>query len=107
MRLLIYYKPNIDKFVINYNQDRQHSLPIDSVNCYGHIIIQYWYIEDNRVFYSYSKYDKYLDHKYRNRKPSLRYRLGQRIIKFGNVVCFGKDKVKVIYIDRYKYPWWK
>ena len=108
MRLLIYYKPNIDKFVINYNQDRQHELPIGSVNCYGHIIIQYWYIEDKKVFYYYSKYRRYLDHKYKRNKPSLRYRIGQQIIKFGKRVSFGKEeKVKVIYIDRYKYPWWK
>ena len=106
MRLLIYYKPNKEKFVINYNEDRQHELPIGSINCYGHIIIQYWYIENKRVFYEYSKYKKYLDHKLKNRKPSLKYRIGQQIIKLGKYICFGKEeKQKVIYI--YKYPWWK
>lgn len=106
MRLLIYYKPNKDRFILNYNQDRQHELPIGSINNYGHMIIKYWYIEDNKVFYNYEKYQRYLDHKYKNRKPSLRYRIGQAIIKLGKKICFGeKEKVKVIYV--YKYPYWK
>lgn len=106
MRLLIYYKPNIDGFVINYNQDRQHEILLGNLNCYGHLIIQYWYIEDNKVFYNKEKYEKFRRKKYKIRKPSLKYRIGQRIIKFGKRLCFGKEeKVKVIYV--YKYPWWK
>lgn len=106
MRLLIYYKPNIDSFVINYNQDRQHELEIGSVNCYGHIIIQYWYLENNKLFFSPITFNRYLDKLYKRRKPSLKYRIGQQIIKFGKWVSFGKEeKVKVIYV--YKYPWWK
>lgn len=105
MRLLIYYKPNEDKFILNYKQDKQYELPLGSINCYGHIIIQYWYIEDKKVFYSKSKYDRYMDKRYK-RKPNLRYKLGQHIIKFGKWVSFGKkEKVKVVYV--YRYPWWK
>lgn len=105
MRLLIYYKPNKDIFVINYNQDRQHELELGSKNNYGHIIIQYWYIENNKIFYKYSDYYKYLLKTNKKMKTKIRYKVGQAIIKFGKYVCFGKqEKVKVIYV--YKKPWW-
>ncbi len=105
MRLLIYYKPNKDKFFINYTQDRQHELYLDSVNCYGHVIIQYWYILDNQIFFSRKYYEKYLKRKSKHKLRNLKYKVGQAIIKFGRFVCFGREeKVKVVYV--YKYPWW-
>lgn len=106
MRLLIYYRPKVDKFILNYTEDRQHPLKVGSINCYGHVIIQYWYIEDKKVFFTYKNYKKYLDKKYKRRLSNLRHGIGQAIIKFGQYVCYGKqEKTKVIYV--YRYPWWK
>ena len=102
MRLLIYYKPKKEKFVLRYNQDRHHELKLDSINHYGHIIIQYWYIEDKKIFFDYKKYQKY-----RNRnikKPSLRYRIGQALINKGLKLCFGTTD-RNIFIKRNQ--WWK
>ena len=106
MRLSVYYKPNKDEFYVNYTEERFHTIPLFSINHYGHIIIQYIYIEDKKVFWNYKDYDRYLNKKYKHRKSPLRYRIGQKIIKLGKYICFGKEeKTKVIYV--YKYPWWK
>lgn len=105
MRILTYYNPRRDIFVTNYKQDRQHSLPLLSYNCYGNIVVQYLYIEDNKVFYNYKSYRKYLDKKYKIKKD-YRYIIGQKIIKLGKFICFGKqEKVRIVYVN--KYPWWK
>ena len=106
MRLSVYYRPNKDDFYVKYYPERYHTLPLLTYNHYGHLVVQYIYIEDKKIFWNYDKYEKYLDKKYKRRKPSLRYRVGQAIIQFGRNICFGKEeKIKYVYV--YRYPWWK
>lgn len=109
MRLLVYYNPRKDIFVTNYFDDRQHPLKLMTYNCYGNIVVQYLYIIDNKIFYNFKSYDKYLDKKHKRKKITIRkirYSIGQSIIKIGKYICFGKqEKVKYVYV--YRYPWWK
>lgn len=109
MRLLVYYNPRKDKFVTNYNADRQHPLPLFTYNCYGNLIVQYIYIEDNQVFWNSKDYRRYLDHKYKIslwKKIDLKYKIGQGLIKLGRFICFGREeKVRYIYVN--KSSWWK
>lgn len=109
MRLLVYYNPRKDIFVTNYKEDRHLPIELMSYNCYGNIVVQYLYIIDNKVFYNYKSYSRYFSKKYKTNKitsKSIRYSIGQAIIKFGKYICFGKqEKVKYVYV--YRYPWWK
>lgn len=106
MRLSVYYKPKQDEFVVKYTEEHFQSLPLLTYNHYGHIVIQYIYIVDHKVFWNYESYKKYIYKATKANKKPFRYILGQRIIKFGKYLCFGKEeKVKAIYV--YKYPWWK
>lgn len=107
MRLLIYYKPNKDKFILNYNEDRQSELKKGSVNNYGHIIINYVYEEDNKIFFDKRLYEKYKNKKWRKikRKQNLRYRIGQKIIDLGIKISFGKVDRSVFTHNKH-YQWW-
>lgn len=106
MRLSVYYKPKKDEFYVKYYEERLSPIPLLSINHYGHVVIQYIYIKDKKVFWNYNKYEKYLNRKYKHKKPSLRYRIGQAIIKLGKYICFGK-KEKVRYVYVYKNQWWR
>ncbi|MBQ8902326.1 MAG: hypothetical protein IJY87_04595 [Bacilli bacterium] len=104
MRLLVYYKPNKDIFVVNYKEDRHYPIELFTYNFYGNLVIQYIYIIDRKVFWNYESYYKYYRKKYKISKPSLKYRLGQGLITLGTRICFGTTD-RTIYITRNQ--WWK
>lgn len=88
MRLLVYYNPRKDIFVVNYNEDRHHPIELFTYNCYGNLVVQYIYITNKRVFYNYNKYLKYYRKTHKLPKPSLRYRFGQKLITIGLRIAF-------------------
>lgn len=103
MRLLVYYNPKKDRFVVNYKEDRHHPLELFTYNFYGNLVVQYIYILDKKVFWNYKKYSKYYHKKYKTPQPSLRYRLGQKIINLGMKVAFGTtDRNEFIKVNQ----WW-
>lgn len=104
MRLLVYYNPRKDKFVVNYKEDRHHPIELFTYNFYGNLVVQYIYIIDRKVFWNYQKYMKYYFKTHKTPKPTLKYRLGQKLISLGMIICFGTtDRNEFIRQNQ----WWK
>ena len=106
MRLLVYYNPKKDYFKINYNEDRLREQKLFTYNHYGHLIIQYLWIEDNKIFFNKNSYYKYFKKKYKKKRIPLRMVIGNAIVKLGKRIAYGKEP-KIIYVYRDRYPYWK
>lgn len=116
MRLLVCYNPRTDKVNINYNDDRFWERELFTYNHYGHLILQYLYIEDKKVFYnktSYQKYRKKQIKKHERKTKTIKWRIGNIICKigktidnFGDYLMHGR-RPKIVYVYRNTYPYWK
>lgn len=108
MRLLVYYNPKKDYFKINYNEDRLREIELYTYNHYGHLVIQYLYVKDNKLFFNRNSYYKYLKKTYKRTHTPVRMVIGNAIMRFGRYIAHGREpKVIYVYRDRYNYRHWK
>lgn len=108
MRLSVWYNPKTDKY-INKNVDTSKCWEREECeyNGFGHLFVNYVYIYDHKLFTDKKMYYKYLDKEYKRKHFIfiIRQGLGNRIIKLGHLIKYGRHTRSVLYKE--VYPYWR